>query len=98
MAQTANYGLYVVCTSEDPTVRDLVNKIIGESDSNITKIDEAFVAMDSKVAGISKDVQEISSIGTIYNSVSALPTLTAADGVVRYCALTDGELPIVLYE
>lgn len=98
MAQTSNYGLYVVGASEDPTVRDWVNKISGESDSNMTKIDEALVAMNSKVADIPKDVQEISSIGTIYDSVSALPTLTATESGVRYCAFTDGVLPIVLYE
>lgn len=49
MAQTKNYGLYVVAETEDPPVRDWVKNISGASSSNMTIIDEALNEIASKV-------------------------------------------------
>lgn len=44
-----------------------------------------------------KEVQSITSIDTIYEDASDLPTLTADDNGTRYVAKTNGGLPFIIY-
>jgi hypothetical protein len=50
---------------------------------------------NSSAVGL-KEVQNISSIDTIYNDVSALPTSGVSNGT-RWVALTNGKLPLTIY-
>lgn len=48
MAQTENYGLYVLGASEDPMVKDWIDEICGENESNMTIIDKTLAEKANK--------------------------------------------------
>lgn len=53
MAQTKNYGLYVLGASEDPTVESWIDNICGEEESNMAIIDQTLAEKANKSRNIS---------------------------------------------
>lgn len=95
-------------TPEEPTpsvynqIIELINKYIsqggggtgggGVSEEAVVEIIEKYFEENP----IPKEVQNITSIDTIYNDVSELPTSNVSNGT-RWVALTKGKLPLIIY-
>ena len=71
--------------------------VISGKKAGIYRYTNTYPYLVSAEEAINKEIQNISSIDTIYDDVSKLPTLTAAKNGTKYVAKTNGNAPFVIY-
>lgn len=109
ISKNTSNELYVVTASEaeieaktqnyKPLAPKTIDKavVVGLTTNKYTLTEEQQAIIKSWL-GINKEIQNISSLNTIYNDFSELPTLDSSMNGTRYVTKTNGALPLKIYD